>query len=138
MKQRQNKYIAEQWLRSIVNLTVGEELLLPAKNKHNVREMLKTFNEELANLIATDITATEIQLNTRYKDHRFWLVIKKVAFSPFVAFKKGVNGKVKRVIMKDSSERKRRLLLMKKDGYTLEEIEEVEGSLGEEDLNILK
>lgn len=137
---KHNKCVAQRWLQSVLDdLTAGEELLLPAKSKSDVKEMLKLFTKELRVLTAVNPIATELQITTRFKDHRFWLVLKKVVFSPFIAFKKGRNGEVERVLIDDSSpEKRRRLLLMKKDGYTLEEIEEIEGSLSREDLILLE
>lgn len=131
--------IAQKWLQSVSdNLAVGEELLLPAKNKIDVKEKEKLFNKELRGLITVDPGATELQVTIRFKDHRFWLVIRKIAFSPFIAFKKGKNGEVERILMEDSSEKKRRILLMLEDGYTIKMIEEIEGSLNKEDLELLK
>ena len=135
---KQNKCVAQRWLQSVLDdLVTGEELLLPAKSKPDVREMLKLFTRELRILTAIDSSATELQISTRFKDHRFWLVLKKVAFSPFIAFKKGKNGEVERVLIDNSSEKRRRLFLMKKDGYTLEEIQEIEGNLSQEELILL-
>ena len=89
-------------------------------------------------LAKIDPTASsELQIITRFKDHRFWLVIKKIAYSPLIGFKKGKNGEVKRVLINDSFARRRRLLLMKEDGLTIEEIKEIEGSLSQEDLMLL-
>lgn len=136
----QNKELTQQWLQTAVDqLSKGEELLLPAKSKQDVREKLRLFSKELRTLTKIDlISASELQVATRFKDHRFWLVIKKVSFSPLIAFKKGKNGEVERILIEDSSERRRRLLLMKEDGFTLEEIQEVEENLTKEELELLK
>ena len=136
----QSRRLAQKWLQSVIDeLSKGEELLLPAKNKQDVKEKQRLFVDELRVLTKIDpISASELQVATRFKDHRFWLVVKKVAFSPLIAFKKGRNGEVERVIITDSSERRRKLLLMKADGYTVSEIEEIEGSLNEEELELLK
>lgn len=136
----QSRRIANQWLQSVSEgLSSGEELLLPAKSKQDVREKQRLFLSELRVLAKVDpIAASELQLATRFKDHRFWLVIKKVSFSPLIAFKKGRDGEVERILMDDSSERRRRLLLMKKDGFTLRQIEEMAGELSQEELELLK
>lgn len=135
----QPRKLARKWLQSVSsNLSLGEELLLPTKNRADAKEKLLLFNKELKVLLKVDINATELQITTKFKDHRFWLVIKKVAFSPFIAFKKGKDGEIKRILMKDSSEKKRRLRLMLKDGYTIEMIKEIEGNLSLDDLGLLK
>ena len=136
----QSRRLAQKWLQSAGSgLSIGEELLLPAKNKQDVKEKLRLFSGELRLLAKIDsLASSELQIGTRFKDHRFWLVIKKVSFSPLIAFRKGKNGEVERILMKDSSERRRRLLLMQADGYTLKEIEEIEGVLNNEELELLK
>ena len=136
----QNRRLALKWLDSVnEGLQPGEELLLPAKDKKDVKQQQILFLKELRILSTIDpIASSQLQITTRFKDHRFWLVIKKISFSPLIAFKKGRNGEVERVIITDSSERRRKLLLMKADGYTVSEIEEIEGSLTEEELELLK
>lgn len=136
----QSRRLAQKWLQSVIDkLSLGEELLLPAKNKQDVKEKLRLFSSELRVLTKIDsVSASELQITTRFQDHRFWLVVKKVAFSPLIAFKKGKNGEVKRILMYDSSERRRRLLLMKADGYTVSEIRGIEENLTEEELELLK
>lgn len=135
----QSRKLAQKWMQSVLEeLSTGEELLLPTTSKQDVKEKFKLFSSELRILAKIDaISASELRITTRFKDHRFWLVIKKVAYSPFIAFKKGKDGEVERVLMDDSSERRRRILLMKGDGLTIEEIEKVEGSLNQEDLELL-
>ncbi|MCE7738498.1 MAG: hypothetical protein GPJ50_03875 [Candidatus Heimdallarchaeota archaeon] len=136
----QNRRLAQQWLQTAVDeLSKGEELLLPTNTKQDAKEKLRLFSKELRVLAKIDlISASELQIATRFKDHRFWLVIKKVAFSPLIAFKKRKSGEVKRILIDDPSERRRRLLLMKADGYTVSEIEEIERNLTEEELELLK
>lgn len=131
--------IAQKWLQSAVeNLSTGEELLLPALSNRDAKEKLILFSRELKLLAKIDPTASsELQITTRFKDHRFWVVLKRISYSPFIGFKKGRDGEVKRVLVDDSSERRRRLLLMKEDNLTIEEIEEIEGKLNLEDLNLL-
>lgn len=136
----QSRKLAQQWLQSVIEgLATGEELLLPAISKQDVKEKFRLFSSELKILAKIDpVTSSELHITTRFKDHRFWLVIKKLACSPFIGFKKGKNGEVKRILIDDSSERRRRLLLMKEDGFTVQEIEEIEGVLIQEELELLK
>ena len=134
----QSRRLTQQWLQSADNLSIGEELLLPAKSKQDVKEKLRLFFIELRLLAKIDpISSSELQIMTRFKDHRFWLVIKKVAYSPLIGFKKGKNGEVERILINDSSGRRRRLILMKEDNLTIEEIQELEGTLSPEDLMLL-
>lgn len=132
--------IAQKWLQSTIeNLSTGEELLLPALSNRDAKEKLILFSRELKLLAKVDPTASsELQITTRFKDHRFWLVVKKVSYSPFIGFKKGKDGEVERVLVDDSSEKRRRLLLMREDNLTIKEIEEIEGKLGPEELALLR
>lgn len=131
--------IVQHWLQSATeNLSVGEELLLPAKNKKDATEKLKLFSDKLRQIAKTNsLEVSELSLTTRFKDHRFWLIIKKIAYSPLIGFKKGKTGEVERVLIADSSSKRRRLLLMKEDGFSIAEIQEVEGTLNQEELMLL-
>lgn len=135
----QSRKLANQWLSSVSEgLSPGEELLLPAKNKQDVKQQQILFLRELRILSKIDpVSSSQLQITTRFKDHRYWIVIKKVSFSPLIGFKKSKNGKVERIEIIDSSEKRRRMLLMREDGYTPEEIEEVEGKLTEEEVKLL-
>lgn len=132
--------ITIRWLqKASEELTAGGQMLFPAETKQDQKDKKKQFLRELRILAKVDsVTASQLQIATRFEDHRFWVVVKKVAFSPFIAFKKGSDGAVERVTMEDDSEKLRRLSLMKEDGYSLEEIEEMEGGLSEEEKDFLK
>lgn len=136
----QSRQIIIKWLnKATEELPVGEELLFPAETKTDQKTKKKMFLDELKILNKVDpVAASEIQITSRFKDHRFWIVIKKIAFSPLIAFKKDKNGNVERVILEDDTEKLRRLSLMKQDGYSIEEIKEMEGGLSEEDIEFLK
>ena len=134
------RQLVVRWLqKSIEELKVGEEMTFPASSKSDLKGKKRMFQSELTGLQKIDpITASEFQVTTRFKDHRYWVVVKRVAFSPLIAFKKGIDGDVTRVTIEDNSEKLRRLSLMKKDGYSIEEIEEMEGGLSEEELEFLR
>ena len=137
---KQDKYVIQKWLQIIIDdLATGEELLLPAKSKLEVKEMLRLFTKELRVLaIADPIKASQLLIAIRFKDHRHWLVVKKVAFSPFIGFQTSLEGTVDRVEIASHSDKQRWLLLIIKDGYSIKDIEEIEGDLSKEELNFLK
>ena len=132
--------IVVTWLhKASEELTTGEEMLLPAETGPDQKDKRKAFIRELRILSKIDpIAAAELQITARFRDHRFWIVLKKIAFSPLIAFKKDRAGKVVRVIIEDDTEKLRRIGLMKEDGYSLKDIEEMEGGLSEEEKNFLK
>ena len=135
----QTRQIIVKWLQKVSEeLKMGEEILFPAETKADQKEKKRMFQDEVRVLSKIDpIAASELQVSVRFQDHRFWISIKKVAFSPLIAFKKGTDGNVTRVTMEDNTEKLRRLRLMKSDGYSLEEIKEMEGGLSEEELKFL-
>jgi len=136
----QEREIVIKWLhKATEELTTGEELLFPAETKPDQKDKRRLFINELRILNKIDpVAAAEIQIYSRFRDHRFWVVIKKIAFSPLVAFKRDVKGNIERVIIEDDSEKMRRLSLMKSDDYSIKEIEEMEGGLTKEEVEFLK
>ena len=129
-----------RWLQKAgEEMEAGEQMHFPADSRQDQKDKRKLFLKELKTLAKVDpVTASQLQIIARFEDHRFWIIVKKIAFSPFIAFKKDKNGNVERVTMEDSSEKLRRLTLMKSDGYSLEDIEEMEGGLSEEEREFLK
>ena len=137
----QSRQVIVKWLhKAIEELPTGEEMLFPAETKPDQKAKRKMFTDELIILNKIDpVAASELKVTGRFRDHRYWIVIKKIAFSPYIAFKKDVNGNVERVVLDDDTEKLRRLSLMKEDGYTVEKIMEIEGdSLTKEDIEFLK
>lgn len=135
-----SRRIIARWLqKAISELKTGEQMLFPADSRQDQIDKKIIFLRELRMLAKVDpISASQLQLTKRFEDHRFWIVLKRIAFSPFIAFKKDKTGTVVRVIMEDDSEKLRRLTLMKEDGYSLEDIEEMEGGLTEGEKEFLK
>lgn len=132
--------IIMRWLQKIGSeLKTGEQMLFPADSRQDQKDKKKLFLKELKALAKIDpVTASQLQVIVKFDDHRFWVVIKRIAFSPFIAFKKDRNEHVERVIMEDDSDKLRRLGLMREDGYTIEDIEKTEGPLSKEEKDFLK
>ncbi len=132
--------ITVRWLqKASEEIELGESMLFPADTRQDQKEKKRLFLRELKILAKVDpVAASQLQITTKFEDHRFWIVVKKIAFSPLIAFKKGKNGNVERVVLKDDSEKLRRLSLMKSDGYSIKDIKEVEGDLTEEEMEFLK
>ena len=132
--------ITLRWLQKASGeMVVGEQMLFPADSRQDQKDKKKLFMRELKILAKVDpIAASQLQVTHKFEDHRFWIVVRKIAFSPFIAFKKDKEGNVIRVIMEDDSEKLRRLSLMRQDGYLLEDIEEMEGGLSKDEREFLK
>lgn len=132
--------ITVRWLqKASEELEVGEQMLFPADTRQDQKEKRGLFLKELRVLAKVDpVAASQLQISIRFEDHRFWVIVKRIAFSPFIAFKKDRDGNVERVIMEDNADKLRRLALMREDGYSLEDIEEMEGGLTKEEKEFLK
>lgn len=132
--------ITLRWLqKASEELETEEYILFPANSRQAQKDKKKLFLKELKILAKVDpIAASQLQVTTKFEDSRFWIVVKKIAFSPLIAFKKNKNGNVERIIIEDDSEKLRRLSLMKEDGYSLGDIEEIEGGLSKEEKEFLK
>lgn len=132
--------IVIRWLQKACDeLDTGERMLFPAESQQDQKDKKKLFLKELKVLAKVDpVAASQLQITHRFEDHRFWVIIKRIAFSPLIAFKKDKEGNVERITMEDDSEKLRRLSLMKEDGYSIEDIIEMEGGLSEEEIEFLK
>ena len=126
--------IITRWLQKASEETeTGGQMLFPADTKQDQKDKKRLFLKELKVLAKVDpVAASQLRITGRFEDHRFWVVVEKVAFSPFIAFKKDKDGNVERVVMKDDSEKLRRLTLMKEDGYSIKDIKEMEDLTKEE------
>lgn len=130
-----NRDIVIKWLDvAHEKLAAGEEVYIHTENKAEQKAGLKAFRKELDILSKVDpVKAISLTCFPTFKDHRYWLVVKKVPGDPTVGFIKRANGTSERVAI-EHSERGRRLSLMVDDGLSLERIIELEGDLSEEDL----
>ena len=132
--------ITIRWLqKASEEMEAGERMLFPADTRQDQLDKKRLFIRELKILAKVDpVAASQLQIISKFEDHRFWVVVKKIAFSSSIAFKQDKSGNVTRVTMKDDSEKLRRLRLMKDDGYTIEDIEKVEGKLSDKEIEFLE
>jgi len=129
-----NREILITWLNEANAMKAGEELYLPCESKETQKDLFKYFKKEIQILEKVDPkSASSLFLGKNFKDHRFWVFIRKTAHSPLTAFKKEANGNTKRLDLEINSEKKRRLRLMKEDGLSLTDTKEIE-SLTKEDI----
>lgn len=128
-----------RWLqKASEEMEAGEIMLFPADTRQDQKDKKKLFLKELKILAKVDpVAASQLQITAKFEDHRLWIVIKKIAFSPLIAFKKNIDGSVERIVIEDNSEKLRRLSLMKSDGYSLKDIREME-DLTKEEIEFLK
>ncbi len=130
--------IMNRWLEEALTSNVGEEHLLPVETKKEGDDLVRKLQSELKILSEIDpMSAGELQIYRDFRDHRYWVVIEKVVYSPFVGWKKKVDGTVEKVEISILGERYRRIRLMKEDGLSLDEIKDLEGDLSDEEIEYL-
>lgn len=134
------RQITMKWLQKASEIMeAGEQILFPVDSRQDQKDKKKLFLRELKILAKVDpVAASQLQIYTKFEDHRLWVIVRKIAFSPFIAFKQNKDGSVERITMEDDSEKLRRLRLMKDDGYTLRAIEKIEGKLSDEEKEYLE
>jgi len=125
------------WINKTLQLPVGESFHIACNNKSQRKEFMKALKKEMKIMAdVTPSTALQIKLYPRTKDSEMYVVLEKVDATPLVGFKKRIDGVVERITIPDPA-KERRLKLMREDGLTLEEIEEIEGELNEEEREII-
>ena len=120
-----------KWLHKTLELETGEEYYLNTHAKDDQKRLLKQVKDEIKIFEKVDpIGASQIHVYGTFKDSRFWVVLKKVSVSYWsVGFRKNLKGEVEKVELEHNAEQMRRFQLMRKDGLSWEEIEEMEGAV---------
>jgi DNA-dependent RNA polymerase auxiliary subunit epsilon len=133
-----NRNILLQWIEQASLLEPGESVFLHAESREHARKLVKQFQGEVKILSHIDpIRASRLKVMVAIRDQMYWVEIKKIHGSPLIGFKKDKDGKTIRVEISDP-DRARRLQCMKEDGYTLEEVEDMEGELNDEEKEVFK
>ena len=128
-----NRDLIIGWLNKVEDIDIGDTIYIPTDSRKAARTLSTIFRKEIKILSDVDpIRAGRIFLGVQAKDSSWWITLTRVATSPLVGFIKSKQGDVIRTVL-DDPERPRRLRLMREDGYTLEEIEEIEGKLSDEE-----
>lgn len=110
-----------EWLEKAKTLQAQEELLFPAASAEEQKQLTRILRKELKNMQMIDpVEASSIEVHKKFKDYKHWVTLKKIAGTPLIAFKKGVDGKIERVAITLTGREKRLLKLMKADGLTVE------------------
>lgn len=131
-----NREILIKWIDQAIAMNPGESIFLPGENRDYAKSLARKFRNELKIVSELDpVRANKIQVHTTVKETLYWVELKRTFGNPLVGFKKGKDGETVKITIEDP-EKKRRLLLMKEDGLTLDEVEEIEGQLSEEERSI--
>lgn len=105
-----------KWLQEGLKLGSGEELYIPADSKLAQQDFYQAIRKELIVLRSIQPeAASKLRISTTYKDGQFWVVIKKIALTPLVAFKKNNEGTVSRVEISNERDKLRIATLKETD-----------------------
>ena len=133
-----NRDIILAWLEQVEQIEVGETIYIPTDSRKAARSIEKLFKKEIQLLSELDpIRGGRIFLGVQAKDGGWWITLTRVTTSPLIGFVKTKSGEIVRTTLGDP-EKARRLRLMKEDGYTLDEIEAIEGKLSDEERRIVE
>ena len=133
-----NRDILIKWIEECLKCEMGESLFIPTSTKHHSQELEKAFKKELKILAEIDaVKASQVVVLRTFQDRGYWVELKKTYGSPLVGFKKNKKGETVRMFLKDP-DRTRRLLCMKEDGFSVEEIELAEGELTKKERRLLE
>lgn len=111
-------------------------MYLQAETKNEQKEILNTLKRERAQLqLVNPELAMQIDITLSEKDAKLWVLLIKRTTSRVVGYVVS-DGQVEKVQLNTDEEKLRRISLMLRDGYSLAEIEENEGQLSEEELNM--
>lgn len=133
-----NRELILKWLDLLLSSETGEVMYIPVEDKNQQKALLKSFRSEISIMSEVDPErSTKIKLSTTVHDSRLWVTLEKVAGTPLVGFIKKKDGTTERVSIEDPG-RQRRLTAMKEDGYTLQQVVEIEGELSKEEADFIK
>lgn len=136
MKSVQLNYIISEWWERAKELTPGQRLHIPVISKDDTKQMKQEFEKLRKNLGAIDPELAHALVIgdrvTKEGGGKMWVTISRRADSPLKGYITSGDSVYKVEI--EPSNRRRILMLMARDGYTLTEVEEVLGELDEEEV----
>jgi len=134
-----NSQLYVEWAQKALKLKLGEELYIQGETRDEMLEMYRNFVKEILILKQVNpVEASSLMVGKIFKDARHWVVLKRVASNPHVGFVRKRDGTINRITLAEGvTERQRKLFLMRTDGLSREDIEELEGPLSEEEVKTL-
>lgn len=131
-----NRELMMSWISQALEIAPGESIFLPGDNRENAKALSVKFRKALKSMAELDpVRANKLQVHTVIRDSIYWVELKRTHGNPLIGFKKGLDGAIVKMTIKDP-ERRRRLTCMKEDGLTLDEVEGIEGELSEDEKGI--
>lgn len=115
--------LAYQWFQRALELKSEEEIFVPVSSRAEQKVLVRDIKKVIVEYSAVDkVQASRIDTTGAYQDGQLWVKIFIKATSPLVGFKKGSDGKMKRIVLQDQVERIRQVKLMLDDNVPKFEI----------------
>ncbi len=119
-----------KWIDKTLERDLHEKIYIAAETRPDAKQTVKEFKKELALFydLEPEKAGTIVAAYT-FRDRHHWVVLERTVGNPLVGFVKKKDGTLERVEIKIDSEKDRRLKLMREDGFSLEEVQAIEGEL---------
>jgi len=125
--------ISKVWFDQAKNLDIGEAIYVRVTNKKEQISIANDFEEEREQFSKIDsVHASQIFVSKVLKDMKQYVVLERKYRAPFTAFFRDSEGDFSKVSVDPI--RKRTIKLMKKDGKSQVDIEDLLNGLTEEEL----
>ena len=115
--------LSYSWFQQALELKDEEEIFIPVSSRMEQKALVKDIKKVILEYSTVDkVQASRIDVSGVFQEGKMWVKLFIKITSPLVGFKRGSNGKMKRILLQDEGERKRQIKLMLDDGITKEEI----------------
>ena len=115
--------LSYSWFQQAITLKDEEEIFIPVSSRMEQKALVKDIKKVIIEYSAVDkVQASRIEAKGVFQDGKIWVKLSIKITSPLVGFKKGNDGKTKRIVLQDEGGRKRQIDLMLRDNISSDEI----------------
>jgi len=115
--------LSYSWFQQALELKDEEEIFVPVSSRIEQKALVRDIKKVILEYSVVDkVQASRIDVSGVFQEGKMWVKLFIKITSPLVGFKRGSNGKMKRIVLQDEGERKRQIKLMLDDDITKEEI----------------
>lgn len=130
--------IITTWFNEALDLKAGESINIPVISKKEAQRTQKAFlkqKDAVLKIAPEKAYLVNIKFSYNQAEQQHYVILEKIGTNPFTALKKGPGGVVTVTLSTKKRERERRRMLMLRDGYSVDEINNLEKK---EDAEVLK
>lgn len=123
------------WFQKGAALRPGEKMYLQAESRNEQLDIMRALSKERTKLSHVNPElAMQIDITKTDREGKLWVLMTKRETSRVVGYTV-MAGETTKVTLQTDEEKLRRISLMIKDGMGVKEIEAIEGTLSEEEIN---